>query len=100
MPDPVTFVNVITVDPAKQDEVIELLVDGTEKAISTRPGFVCATLLASLDKRRVITIARWESPEDVKATQNDPVAAEYAKRTAALAQPDPGLYAVVGEFTA
>jgi hypothetical protein len=36
----------------------------------------------------------------VKAVQSDPEAAEYAKRTAAVARPAPGLYAVVGEFTA
>lgn len=100
MSNPVTFVNVIDVDPSRQQEVIDLLVEGTEKTISKRPGFISVTLLASLDKARVINIARWESAEDVKATQSDPEAAEYAKRTAAIAQPGPGLYAVVGEFTA
>ncbi len=99
MSEPVTFVNVVDVDPAKQQEVIDLLVEGTEKVMSKRPGFISVTLLASLDKSRVINVARWESAEDVKATQSDPEAAEYAKRTAALAQAAPGLYTVVGEFT-
>lgn len=99
MSEPVTFVNVVDVDPAKQQEVIDLLVEGTEKVMSKRPGFISVTLLASLDKSRVINVARWESAEDVKATQSDPAAAEYAKRTAALAQATPGLYTVVGEFT-
>ncbi|MDN5757559.1 MAG: antibiotic biosynthesis monooxygenase [Tomitella sp.] len=99
MSDPVTFVNVVDVDPSKQQEVIDLLVEGTEKVMSKRPGFISVTLLASLDKSRVINVARWESAEDVKATQTDPEAAEYAKRTAALAQATPGLYTVVGEFT-
>lgn len=99
MPDPVTFVNVVDVDPSKQQEVIDLLVEGTEKVMSKRPGFISVTLLASLDKSRVINVARWETAEDVKATQTDPEAAEYAKRTAALAQATPGLYTVVGEFT-
>jgi heme-degrading monooxygenase HmoA len=100
MSDPVTFVNVIDVDPSKQEEVIAVLVEGTETTISRRPGFLSVTLLASLDGTRVLNVARWESAEDVRATQNDPEAAEYAKRTAALAQPGPGLYTVVGEFTA
>lgn len=99
MSEPVTFVNVVNVDPAKQQEVIDLLVEGTEKVISKRPGFISVTLLASLDKSRVINVARWGSAEDIKATQTDPEAAEYAKRTAALAQATPGLYTVVGEFT-
>ncbi|WKU05756.1 antibiotic biosynthesis monooxygenase [Micromonospora sp. HUAS LYJ1] len=100
MSDPVTFVNVIDVEPSRQQEVIDLLVEGTEKVVSRRPGFVSVTLLASLDRARVVNVARWRSADDVRATQADPEAAEYARRTAALAQASPGLYAVVGEFTA
>ncbi|OWV11041.1 antibiotic biosynthesis monooxygenase [Micromonospora wenchangensis] len=99
MSDPVTFVNVIDVDPSRQQEVIDLLAEGTEKVVSRRPGFVSVTLLASLDRTRVVNVARWRSADDVRATQADPEAAEYARRTAALAQASPGLYTVVGEFT-
>lgn len=100
MSNPITFVNIVDVDPSQQQEVIDLLVEGTEKVMSKRPGFISVTLLASLDKSRVINVARWETADDVKATQSDPAAAEYAKRTAAIAKAAPGLYTVVGEFTA
>ncbi len=100
MSTPVTFINVIDVDPSKQQEVIDLLVEATAKVMTKRPGFVSVTLLASLDKTRVVNIARWESADDVKATQGDPQAAEYARRTAALAQANPGIYTVVREFSA
>lgn len=100
MSDPIMFINVLDVDPSRQQEVIDVLVEGTEKTISQRPGFISATLLASFDKTRVITIARWEDAEDVQATQRDPAAAEYARRTAAIAQPGPGIYTVIGEFPA
>ncbi len=100
MSNPITFINVVDVDPSRQQEVIDILTEGTEKVISQRPGFISVTLLASLDKTRVINVARWETADDVKATQSDPEAADYAQRTAAIAQPRPGLYAVVKEFTA
>ena len=100
MSDPIAFVNIVEVDPAKQQEVIDLLVEGTQKVMVNRPGFISVTLLASLDKTRVINVARWESAEDVKATQSDSEAAEYAKRTAQIAKANPGLYTLVGEFTA
>lgn len=100
MSDPVTFINVIDTDPSKHEDVIEILKEGTEKVMSQRAGFISVTLLASVDKSRVINLARWESVDDVQATQSDPAAAEYAKRTAAIANPGPGLYTVVGEFTA
>ncbi len=100
MSQPVTFVNIIDVDPSRQRELIELLAEGTEKVMSKRPGFISVTLLASLDKTRVVNIARWDSADAVKATQADPEAADYAKRTAAIAQASPGVYTVVAEFTA
>lgn len=100
MSKPVTFINIIKVAPSRQQEVIDLLVEGTEKVMRRRPGFVSVTLLASLDKSCVINIARWENADDVKTTQSDPEAAAYAHRTAAIAKAAPGLYSVVGEFTA
>lgn len=98
MTDPITFVNVIEVDESKQKDLLELLAEGTRDVISKRPGFISVTLLASLDKTRVINVARWKTIEDVKATQSDPEAAEYAKRTAAIARAEPGLFTVAGEF--
>lgn len=100
MSDAVTFVNIIDVDPSKHQQLIDLLVEGTQKVISKRPGFISVTLLASLDKTRVINVARWASAEDVQATQADPEAIRYAQGTAAIARPSPGRYAIVGEFTA
>ena len=98
MSSPVTFINVIDVDPSRQQEVIDLLKEGTERVISRRPGFLSVTVLAGTDGSRVVNVARWESAEAVRATQADPAAAEYARRTAAIATPHPGVYAVVAEF--
>ncbi|GAA1295628.1 antibiotic biosynthesis monooxygenase [Brachybacterium alimentarium] len=50
MSNPVTFVNVIDVEPEKQPELVELLKEGTEKVMKHRPGFISVTLLASADK--------------------------------------------------
>lgn len=100
MSEPVTFVNIVDVDPARQEEVIGVLAEGAETVMSRRPGFLSVTLLASLDRRRIVNIARWESAEAVRATQADPAAGEYAARVGALAQMAPGLYTVVGEFSA
>ena len=97
---PVTFINVIEVEPALQQEVVAILTEGTEKVIRHRPGFVSVTLLASTDGTRVVNLARWRSLDDVRATQADPAAAEYVQRTAVIAKAGPNVYAVVGEFIA
>lgn len=100
MSKPVTFINIIDVDPSTQQEAIDILKEGTETVISKRPGIISVTILASLDKSRVINIARWDSAEDLKRTHADPAAAEFAKRTASIATASPGLYSIVSEFNA
>lgn len=93
-----TFVNIVDVSPEKQQEVIDLLVEGTEKVISKRPGFVSSKILVSVDKSRVLNIATWETAEAASQTQSDPAAASYAQRVAALGTAAPGLYTVTAEF--
>jgi Antibiotic biosynthesis monooxygenase len=41
---PVTLINVFTVDPAKQEELIDLLVRATEASVRHAPGFITARL--------------------------------------------------------
>lgn len=96
----VTFINILEVEEGKQAEVTKILQDATDTVISKRPGFVSATLLASNDGKRIVNVAKWASAEDVHATQNDPAAAEFGKKLAGLAKPVPGIYDVVGEYSA
>ena len=96
----VTFVNILEVEDGKQDEVAKILQDATDTVISKRPGFVSVTLLASKDGKRIVNVAKWASAADVQATQNDPAAAEFGKKLAGLAKPVPGIYDVVGEYSA
>jgi len=93
--EPVTMVNVFDVDAAKQQELVDLLIEGTQKVIQNRPGFVSVNLLASKDGSRVVNYAQWRSADDVKATMADPEVQAYARRTAELAQASPNVYSVV-----
>lgn len=96
--EPTTFINVIEVDPARQQELVELLTEGADEVIRHRPGFVRSTVLASLDGTRVVNCAQWSSPDDVRATQADPAAARYAQRIAAIATVSPAIYRVVADI--
>ncbi|WP_280396724.1 antibiotic biosynthesis monooxygenase family protein [Nocardia carnea] len=95
-----TFINIIEVDPEKQQDVVALLSKGAEEVIRHRPGFVSVRLLAAADGSTVINIAEWASPDDAKATSADPAAQQLAKQVAALGTPKPGVYRQVAEFTA
>jgi quinol monooxygenase YgiN len=93
--EPVTLVNVFDVDPEKQQDLVDLLSEGTEQVMQHRPGFVSVNLLASNDGTRVLNYAQWRSPDDVRATMADPEVQGYAQRAAQLAKATPHVYSVV-----
>lgn len=44
-----TLINVFSVDPSKQDELVELLVEATQQTMKHLPGFISANIHRSLD---------------------------------------------------
>ena len=62
-----TLINVFTVAPEKQDELVKLLVDATQQTMKHLPGFVSANIHRSLDGRRVVNYAQWKSLADFEA---------------------------------
>jgi quinol monooxygenase YgiN len=97
---PVTLINVFTVDPAKQQELIELLTRATEDSVRHAPGFLSARLHRSLDGTRVTMYAQWRSNEDYQAMRENPAPLPYLKQALAIAQFEPGIYEIVRTFTA
>jgi quinol monooxygenase YgiN len=93
--EPVTLINVFDVDPSDQQELVHLLIEGTDGVIAHRPGYVSVNILASTDGTRVVNYAQWRSQDDLKATMADPDAQDYARRAAQLAQASPHVYSVV-----
>jgi heme-degrading monooxygenase HmoA len=101
MPEaPVTFVNLVTVDPDRQEELIGILREGAEQVISRRPGLRSLRLLAALDGTRVAVIAEWDDAAAAKATQEDPKAAALTRAAAAVGTPAPGVYRLVSAWAA
>ncbi len=100
MTEPVTFLNMIDIDPSKQAAVIGILTEGVEQVQRGRPGSVSITILASTDGRRVVDLARWAGAEAGRTASTDPRAATFVRRTAELRSAAPGLYTVVADWTA
>ena len=90
-----TFINILELkDPAKLQDLIDVLNEGTEKVIKHQPGFISVNLFASRDGSRVVNLAQWSSPDDIKAVATNPDAQVFAKKAAELATPAPGPYSV------
>ena len=95
---PVTLINVFTVDPARQDELVALLARATEATVRKAPGFISSTLHRSLDGTRVTMYAQWQSREAYQAMREDPGSRPYLEQALAIATLEPGMYEVVRTF--
>lgn len=77
----VVLINVFSVAPEKQEELLRLLAEMTEEVTRHLPGFRSAEFHRSLDGRHVANYARWESQESWRAMVRHP---EVLKRMDAI----------------
>jgi heme-degrading monooxygenase HmoA len=94
----VTLINTFTVAPERQGELIDLLIDATQKVMKRLPGFVSANIHRGLDGRHVANYAQWRSREDFEAMLRNPEAQEHMRRIGEMAQFDPVLYLVAEDI--
>ncbi|GAA1570743.1 antibiotic biosynthesis monooxygenase family protein [Streptomyces globosus] len=80
-----TLINVFTVAPERQHELIALLTRATEETMKHQPGFICANFHASQDGERVINYAQWESEAHYRAMLANPEARVHMDEAAAIA---------------
>jgi heme-degrading monooxygenase HmoA len=91
----VTLINVFTVDPAGQDELVARWQQATDDVMRHRPGFISASIHRSFDGTKVINYAQWESRDAFAAMFQDPEASAQLTRLAEIGTPDPVLCEVV-----
>ncbi|WP_042273088.1 antibiotic biosynthesis monooxygenase family protein [Paraburkholderia heleia] len=95
----VTLINVFTVEPANQQELVNLLARATDTSVRHVPGFISAALHSSVDGTKVTMYAQWQSVEHYRAMRSNPVASPYLEQALAIAKFDPGMYNVVKIFS-
>jgi quinol monooxygenase YgiN len=84
-----TLINVFSVAPDRQQELVELLIEATEQTMRHLPGFISANIHTSLDGRHVVNYAQWRSRDAFEAMLRNPDARPHMTRAAALARFDP-----------
>lgn len=95
-----TLINVFSVMPEKQNELVLLLTEATEQTMKHLPGFISASIHRSLDGLKVVNYAQWQSMADFEAMRKNPKAAPHMQAAAALAQFDPILCEVSDSLSA
>jgi heme-degrading monooxygenase HmoA len=91
----VTLINVFTVDPDRQQQLVDLWQQATEETMRHQPGFISATIHRSFDGTKVVNYAQWESREAFAAMFRDPGASVHLTRLAEIGTPAPVLCDVV-----
>lgn len=93
--DAVTLINVFTVKPEKQLDLVRTL-DAATTAIFTRlDGFISASLHISLDGTKVVNYAQWASEQAYHTAMSSPEFREHTTASAVLAESyDPTLVTV------
>ncbi len=94
----VTFINVFTVDPAHQAQLVGLLRQVTEGTVRHKSGFICARLYRSVDGKQVAMYAQWESMEAYEAMRDDRQTRAYLEQALAIAKFETGMYEAVQTF--
>ena len=95
----VTLINVFTVEPANQQQLVELLARATETSVRHASGFISASLHRSLDGTKVTMYAQWRSVEAYQAMRDNPAPLPYLQQALAIAKFDPGMYEVVESYS-
>ena len=92
----ITLVNVFTVSPERQQEVVDELVEATRSGQSVHHSYISANIHRSLDGTRVVNYAQWRRVEYFQAMPGDEAATEHRNRAEQLAVSiEPHLYEVV-----
>ncbi|GCE49783.1 quinol monooxygenase YgiN [Thermosporothrix hazakensis] len=81
-----TLINVFTVTPERQQELIDLLIQATEEVICKLPGFISANIHKSFDGVRVINYAQWKDKAAFEAFLRNSKATEHFKIAEQIAE--------------
>lgn len=94
----VILINTFTVEPDRQQELIDLLTQATSGSVRHAKGFISAKLHQSLDGKKVTMYAEWESEGDYQAMRNDPTPLPFLQKALEIAKFEPGMYQLVQTF--
>jgi quinol monooxygenase YgiN len=93
----VVLINVFTVAPQDQQQLINLLTRATDGSVDREPGFISATLHRSLDGTKVTMYAKWKDAASYNAMRHRP-ARPFLEQAIQIAKFEPAMYEVVRTF--
>ena len=90
-----TLINVFTVDPSKQQQLIDALIETTKKVWRLQDGFVSASIHKSKDGKKVANYVQWKWKGAFDRRLDDPQAIVQMNKVLSMAKAEGNLYDVV-----
>jgi quinol monooxygenase YgiN len=87
-PEVTTLVNVLTVEPENQSQLLESLRANTDNVVRTLPGWISTSFVVSHDRRHVLIYSQWRNLASIRGMQAHPEMRAYFPHVAALASFD------------
>jgi len=84
-----TLINVFSCAPDKQQQLVSVLTEATDKTMKHMPGFISANIYRSFDGKHVVNYAQWKDKESFEAMRKHPDAMPHMQASARLASFDP-----------
>ena len=91
----VTLINVFTIEPSRQQMLVDMLIESTEQTMNKQEGFISANIHKSLDGTKVVNYAQWKSQEAFEKMLKNPKALIHMNDILNIAKSDGNLYDVV-----
>ena len=93
--DVITVIVIFAVEPERQQELVDTILEFAETGVKHQPGFVSSSIHKSLDGLRVMNYAQWKSQEDYQAFVNNSQLQALAKKLSQFDLRDSHIYEVV-----
>ncbi len=68
----ITQINIFTVDPSDQQQLVNYLVQFHERVVRHQPGYVASIIHKSLDGRYIANYSQWSNLEAIQAAHSNP----------------------------
>ena len=93
--DIITLINVFTVDPSKQQQLVDALVETNKQVWRLQDGYVSASIHKSQDMKKVVNYVQYKGKEAFDKRLDNPEAIIHMNKVLFMAKADGHLYDVV-----
>ena len=93
--DIITLINVFTVDPSRQQLLVDALIETTKQVWRLQDGFISASIHKSKDRKKVVNYIQYKGKEAFEKRLDNPEAIIHMNEILSMAKADGNLYDVV-----